>query len=133
MAKRKVDFTKPIIAGAVEVARAVSAEALFVYADAVDDLAGLKAAIQPPTKLILVCRGEQDKRRAKEVKARRQDQARASRKTKCAFVPPLSEVIGADMNGCPPMRNVHRKAWIPKSKNRCIDVAKLMPPAFSSP
>ena len=38
MSKGEVDFTDPIIASAVAVAKAVSAEALFAYAGAVDDL-----------------------------------------------------------------------------------------------
>ncbi len=69
MSKGEIDFTDPIVAGAVEVAKAVSAQALFAYAGAVDDLASLKAAIKPPTKLILVCRDERDQKRAREITA----------------------------------------------------------------
>ncbi len=69
MSKGEIDFTDPIVAGAVQVAKAVSAQALFAYAGAIDDLASLKAALKPPTKLILVCRDERDQKRAREITA----------------------------------------------------------------
>ena len=67
--KEDVDFTDPIVAGAVGVAKSISAQALFVYAAAVDDLASLKKAIKTPTKLILVCRDEREKQRARDINA----------------------------------------------------------------
>ena len=64
MAKAEVDFVKPIIAAAAEVAKKVSAQVIFAYVDAVDDLPALAAAVKPPTKLILVCRDQEDEQRA---------------------------------------------------------------------
>ncbi|MHC4698162.1 MAG: DNA integrity scanning protein DisA nucleotide-binding domain protein [Planctomycetota bacterium] len=63
----ETDFAGPIITAAAEVAKAVSARALFVYANAVDDLASLREAIRPQTRLVLVCRDAQDEKRAKDL------------------------------------------------------------------
>ncbi len=63
----ETDFAGPVITAAAEVAKAVSARVLFVYANAVDDLASLHEAIQPQTRLVLVCRDAQDEKRAKDL------------------------------------------------------------------
>ena len=67
MGKVQRDFAEPIIAAAAQVAKVVKADALMVYVSAVEDLARLHAEVQPPTKLILVCRDAQDEHRAKEI------------------------------------------------------------------
>ena len=67
MAKGEQDLAEPVMAAAAQVAKAVKADALFVYVHGVEDLARLHAAIKPPTRLILVCRGDQDVQRAKEL------------------------------------------------------------------
>lgn len=67
MSKTDLNFAEPIIAAAVEVAQVVKARALLVYAHAVEDLVGLKSVVKPPTKLLLVCRDEQDEQRAREL------------------------------------------------------------------
>lgn len=67
MAKTSTDFAKPIIIAAAEVAKVVSARALFAYADAVRDLPALRAIVQPPTKLIVVCRTPEDEQRARDI------------------------------------------------------------------
>jgi DNA integrity scanning protein DisA with diadenylate cyclase activity len=64
MPKRERNFASPIIAAAVEVAKAVKARVLFAYSGALEDPAALQAAVQSPTKLILVCRDGQDEQRA---------------------------------------------------------------------
>ena len=69
MSKGEIDFTLPIIAAAANVAKTVSARALFAYVNAVDDLRALKQALPPTTKLILVCRNAQDEQRAKDLSA----------------------------------------------------------------
>lgn len=69
MAKAETDFSKPIIAAAAEVAKAIKAGVLFAYVNALDDLGALQTALKPPTKLILVCRDAQDEQRAKETSA----------------------------------------------------------------
>ncbi len=69
VSKSERDFTTPIIKAAAEVAGSVSARALFAYVNAVDDLVALQASVQPPTRLILVCRDAQDEQRAKDVSA----------------------------------------------------------------
>ena len=66
MSKAETDFAGPIVAAAVQVARAVKARVLFVYSSAIEDLRALQAAVKPPTKLILVCRDLADAQRAKE-------------------------------------------------------------------
>ncbi len=65
--KHEADFSAPIIAAAAEVSKAVSAQVVFAYAGAVDDPKALRAAIQPPSKLIFVCRDEADKKRAADI------------------------------------------------------------------
>ena len=70
MSKRGVDFSTPIIAAAVKVAREVSARALFCYVHAVDDLPALQKAVQAPTELVLVARDEKDQQRAKDAAAK---------------------------------------------------------------
>ncbi len=69
MAKAEIDFAKPIINAAAEVAKALSAQVMFAYVDAVDDLPALAAAVKPPTKLILVCRSPEDEQRAGDLEA----------------------------------------------------------------
>ncbi len=66
MSKGEIDFAGPIITAAAQVAKAVKASVLFAYSNAVGDLAALKTAVKPPTKLIIVCRDEADEQRAKE-------------------------------------------------------------------
>ena len=67
MAKTNTDFAKPIIIAAAEVAKVVSARVLFAYADAVRDLPALRKIVQPPTKLIVVCRTPEDEQRARDI------------------------------------------------------------------
>ena len=69
MSKPESDIAEMIIAAGAQVAKAVKASALFAYCSALDNLVTLHEAVKPPTKLILVCRDEQDKQRAKEVAA----------------------------------------------------------------
>jgi len=66
LTKPDTHFAGPIIDAAAEVAKAVSARVMFAYAGAVDDLSALLSAVQPPTKLILVCRNAEDEQRARE-------------------------------------------------------------------
>ncbi|MCH8146541.1 MAG: DNA integrity scanning protein DisA nucleotide-binding domain protein [Planctomycetes bacterium] len=66
MTKSDVDIAGPIIQAAAQVAESVSARILFAYAGAVNDLAALKDAVHPPTKLVLVCRDTQEQQRAKD-------------------------------------------------------------------
>lgn len=54
---------------ATDVAKSVSARALFAYAHAVKDLATLAESTVGPTKLVLVCRDEEDQARARDVHA----------------------------------------------------------------
>lgn len=61
------DFAEPIIRAATQVAQTVKAQVLFAYVNAVDDLHALQAAVQGPTKLVLVCRDQQDEQRAKDI------------------------------------------------------------------
>lgn len=70
MSKREVDFSTPIIAAAVRVAKDVSARALFCYVHALEDLPALQKAVQAPTELVLVARDEKDAQRAKDVAAK---------------------------------------------------------------
>ena len=70
MSKREVDFSTPIIAAAVRVAKDVSARALFCYVHALEDLPALQEAVQAPTELVLVARDEKDAQRAKDVAAK---------------------------------------------------------------
>lgn len=63
---KEQEFASAIIDAAATVAKNVSARALFVYVDAVPDIHALQAAVQPPTKLILVCRDADDELRAKD-------------------------------------------------------------------
>lgn len=66
MSQTERDFAGPIMKAAVSVAKAVKARVLFAYVSALDDVAELQASVNPPTKLILVCRDAQDEQRAKE-------------------------------------------------------------------
>ena len=54
---------------ATDVAKSVSARALFAYAHAVKDLATLAQSTEEPTKLVLVCRDEEDEARALDMPA----------------------------------------------------------------
>lgn len=67
MPKSEAEFTQPMIAAGAEVARAIAARALFVYVNAVDDPKALLTAIQPPTKPVFVCSGEEDRLRLRGV------------------------------------------------------------------
>ncbi|MFQ5589823.1 MAG: DNA integrity scanning protein DisA nucleotide-binding domain protein [Phycisphaerae bacterium] len=61
------DFAGPIMAAAVDVAKAVSARVMFVYASAVEDLEALRSSIPQNTRLVLVCRDAQDEKRAQQL------------------------------------------------------------------
>jgi diadenylate cyclase len=65
MSDSDVEFAGPIVSAAVDVSAAVSARALFVYADAAKDIGSLLKQITKPTQLILVCRNEDDEKIAK--------------------------------------------------------------------
>ena len=69
MAKGETDFAEPIVAAAVEVAKAVSADALLAYMSALDDIPALQAALPPSTKLVLVCRDASEEQRARDLSA----------------------------------------------------------------
>jgi len=60
MPKSEREFSPAVIAAGTAVARDVSATAVFAYASAVEDLAGLKDSLTPPTKLIVICRDDED-------------------------------------------------------------------------
>lgn len=60
------DFSGSIVDAAVTVARSVSARVLFAYASPVDDANALRDRVAAPTKLVLVCRDENERRRARE-------------------------------------------------------------------
>ncbi len=66
MSKGEHDFAGPIVAAAVQVAKAVGARVLFAYVNAVEDLNALRSAIKPPTRLVLICRDSNDEQRAVE-------------------------------------------------------------------
>jgi len=66
MSKVDAEFSGPIVAAAVGVAKAVSARALFAYVGAVSDRAALAKAVKAPTELVLVCRDEEELQQAKE-------------------------------------------------------------------
>jgi DNA integrity scanning protein DisA with diadenylate cyclase activity len=55
LSKSDGNFTRPITTAAIEVAKAVSARAFLAYVNAIDDLQGLIAGLQPPTQLVLIC------------------------------------------------------------------------------
>ena len=67
MTKGDHDFAEPIMAAGAQVAKAVKARALFAYGGALADPAALCDAIKPPTKLILVCRDDQELERVKDI------------------------------------------------------------------
>lgn len=71
MAKQDGDFTRPIIAAAVDVAKAVSARAFFVYVSAIDDLASMLAMLQPPTQAVLICQDNAEAAVADSLKAQK--------------------------------------------------------------
>ncbi len=65
----KKNFTEPIIEAAVQVAQSVKAATLFAYVSSIHDLKSLKQAIKTPTKLVLVCRDQQDVDQAQDISA----------------------------------------------------------------
>lgn len=69
MPKPDGDFTRPIVTAAAEVAKAVSARAFFVYVNALDDLQGLIAVLQPPTQAVLICQNPEEETIADSLKA----------------------------------------------------------------
>lgn len=69
MGKSDREFSPAVVAAGAAVARDVSATALFAYASAVDDLAALKDSLQPPAKLIVICRDESDEELAENAGA----------------------------------------------------------------
>ncbi len=72
------DFAVPLIAAAVQVAKALSADVVMANTGAIDDLGDLKALVEPPTRLVLVC-GD----------AREEQRARAAA-VDCMMVPPFN-------------------------------------------
>ncbi len=66
MGKSESDFAPPIIAAAADVAKTVSARVLFAYVDAVQDPSILIDAVKPPTKIVLICRDDDDKKIAEK-------------------------------------------------------------------
>lgn len=66
MPKAETEFSGPIIAAATNVAKAVSARALFAFLSAIDDPQSLAKTVKAPTELILVCRDNAELERAKE-------------------------------------------------------------------
>jgi diadenylate cyclase len=66
LASTSKDFSGPITTAAGAIAKSVSARALMAYADAVDDLDRLSAAIEPPTELVIVTRDARDALRIKD-------------------------------------------------------------------
>lgn len=68
MGKSEATFSTAILSAAAEVARSVSAQVLFVYASAIDDLSLLGSTLHPPTKPIIICRDARDESRAAEAK-----------------------------------------------------------------
>lgn len=66
MNNREADFAGALISAGAAVARDVSANVMFAYIDAVEDVRVLKESTPAPTRLILVCRDHDDEVRAKE-------------------------------------------------------------------
>lgn len=58
------NFSSAVVQAGVEVCHQVRANILFAYAHAVPDVAQLRKALHPPTRLVLVCRHEFDLQRA---------------------------------------------------------------------
>ncbi len=67
MSKSYGDFAEPILSAAATVASTVSARALLAYVNAFEDLEVLCGAVQSPTKLLLVCRDDNDEKRAASI------------------------------------------------------------------
>lgn len=55
-----MDFTSAIVKAAVDVAKAVSARVVFVYANVIDDPSTLQTQLKSRTKVVLVCRADQE-------------------------------------------------------------------------
>lgn len=66
MSKPERDFSDAIVTAGIAVARDVSAHAVFVHAAAVEDLKALHQAIHNSTKLIAICRDDNDQQLAEE-------------------------------------------------------------------
>lgn len=62
-------IAEPIIAAAADVARKTHAGVVFAYLCASGDPATLRAAVKKPTRLVLVVRGEEERRRAESLGA----------------------------------------------------------------
>ncbi|MGB0715548.1 MAG: hypothetical protein ACPGXK_06710, partial [Phycisphaerae bacterium] len=58
------NFSVAMCQAAADVASVIQARALFASASAVEDLESLHESLEPPTKLILICRDEQEAERA---------------------------------------------------------------------
>ena len=69
MAKGEIDISGSIVAAAASVVKSVRARVLFVYANAIENLSALVAAMKPPTQVVLVCRDAADLERAREASA----------------------------------------------------------------
>lgn len=63
------DFVGPIMAAAVDIAQKLSAQAIIAYANALEDPQQLKNAMDPKSKLILVCQNEQEIQLAENMSA----------------------------------------------------------------
>ena len=70
LAKHSDDFSKPIIAAGVRIAKSASARALMVYADAVADVEGIAASLHDSTELVIITRDTRDADRIKDKKIR---------------------------------------------------------------
>lgn len=70
MSKSDREFSNAIVSAGISVARDVSAHAVFVYASAVNDLKMLRDAIAKPTKLIAICRDDQDQQLSEDAGVR---------------------------------------------------------------
>lgn len=68
MAKPEPNVSQAIVTAAAEVAASVSAQVLFAYANAIDDLVILRRTLRAPTKPILICRDGAEEERVREAK-----------------------------------------------------------------
>ncbi|MCP4246768.1 MAG: hypothetical protein GY778_06940 [bacterium] len=64
------DFTQPIIAAAVSVAKTVKAEVIMVYIDAVENVEKFVGSVKGKTKVVFIARDEKDAKLAKAVNAK---------------------------------------------------------------
>lgn len=69
MSKEEIDFAGPMISAAIGIVKTLSAQALLVYVNAIEDLEALQRLLGPDTRLILVCQNDQEQERAKSITA----------------------------------------------------------------